>query len=474
LTSRRGAEMDTTSFQRARLIPVSGIKGDQEQERRATSALLAVIEAVPEFGRSILKPLGAPSGRVTAFIEPEFTLGDRKVRPDGLLVVERGKTTWSVAVEVKTGRNDLVAEQINSYIDVCRETGIDALLTISNQVLTLSGAHPTAGIDLRRLKKTSLAHYSWMRVLTEAQIQKEHRGVSDPDQAWILGELIRYLQTPASGALEFDDMGESWVSVRRAAMTGTLSAADPGVIEIAQRFESLLRFTSFKLSVRLGVEVEPVAGKLAKSDPVKHLKETCRMLVQDAALRGSIRVQDTIAPLEITVDIRAGQILTSIIVDAPKEGRAQTRVNWLLRQLKKSPPGLRIETRVKRAATAAAACLLSDAIDKPELLVPSDGKEISQFIITMISPMGTKRGTGRNSFVDSFLAAIDAAYQGVLENLHPWAPKAPRLPKGSVEVNAENHPAPVEMRHNQEAPAATQTSPPDTSRHTDLIEATQQ
>ena len=33
----------------ARLIPVLGIKGQAEQERRATSVLLAVMGAVPEF-----------------------------------------------------------------------------------------------------------------------------------------------------------------------------------------------------------------------------------------------------------------------------------------------------------------------------------------------------------------------------------------------------------------------------------------
>ncbi len=36
----------------ARLIPTSGINGADEQERRATSALLAVMSAVREFGRS--------------------------------------------------------------------------------------------------------------------------------------------------------------------------------------------------------------------------------------------------------------------------------------------------------------------------------------------------------------------------------------------------------------------------------------
>jgi hypothetical protein len=51
-------------------------------------------------------------------------------------------------------------------------------------------------------------------VLAEAVMQKEFRGVADPDQAWILGELIRYLEHSRSGAMEFEDMGESWVAVR--------------------------------------------------------------------------------------------------------------------------------------------------------------------------------------------------------------------------------------------------------------------
>jgi len=40
-------------------------------------------------------------------------------------------------------------------------------------------------------------------------MQKEHRGVADPGQAWILGELIRYLEHARSGALQFEDMGPS-------------------------------------------------------------------------------------------------------------------------------------------------------------------------------------------------------------------------------------------------------------------------
>jgi len=53
----------------ARLIPISSASGIEAQERRAASALLAVIAAVPEFGRALLKPLGALSGRIQTFVE---------------------------------------------------------------------------------------------------------------------------------------------------------------------------------------------------------------------------------------------------------------------------------------------------------------------------------------------------------------------------------------------------------------------
>ncbi len=64
--------MAEETWHQARLIPTSGINGADEQERRATSALLAVMTAVREFGRALTAPLGAPAGQVEAFIEVPF------------------------------------------------------------------------------------------------------------------------------------------------------------------------------------------------------------------------------------------------------------------------------------------------------------------------------------------------------------------------------------------------------------------
>src|ERR1041384_6197748 len=113
--------MTQSAWQVARLIPTSGINGADEQERRATSALLAVMSAVREFGRTITQPFGAPAGPVQTYIEVPFVLDGQKVIPDGVITVTRGSRTWTALLEVKTGTNELRAEQLESYLEVARE-----------------------------------------------------------------------------------------------------------------------------------------------------------------------------------------------------------------------------------------------------------------------------------------------------------------------------------------------------------------
>lgn len=83
----------------ARLIPAVGIRGQDEQEKRATSSLLAVMHAVPEFGHALLGPLGAPKGRIATYAEVQVKNGGGKTHiPDGAIIVERGKAAWRCLV----------------------------------------------------------------------------------------------------------------------------------------------------------------------------------------------------------------------------------------------------------------------------------------------------------------------------------------------------------------------------------------
>ncbi|MCW2680719.1 MAG: hypothetical protein JWM62_2120 [Frankiales bacterium] len=91
--------MAEEAWHEARLIPTSGINGPEEQERRATSALLAVMSSVREFGRVMTQPLGAPAGHLQTYIEVPFLLGESRVYPDGLIRSSRGSKTCTVRLE---------------------------------------------------------------------------------------------------------------------------------------------------------------------------------------------------------------------------------------------------------------------------------------------------------------------------------------------------------------------------------------
>ncbi len=93
------------------------------------------------------------------FIEVPFQLGDRRIYPDGLIRVARGRKTWTALVEVKTGTNELEVAQLESYLDVAREQGFDALVTISNEIPPAAGQQPTK-VDKRKLRRVALHHYS--------------------------------------------------------------------------------------------------------------------------------------------------------------------------------------------------------------------------------------------------------------------------------------------------------------------------
>lgn len=418
----------------ARLIPTSGINGADEQERRATSALLAVMGSVKEFARTLTQPLGAPAGQLATYIEVPFQLGDKKVFPDGLLRAKWGQREWTALVEVKTGTNVLVAEQLENYLDVAREHGFDALITISNEIPPAAGVHPTT-VDKRKLKKVSLHHWSWSEVLTHAVMQKEFRGVADPDQAWILGELIRYLEHPKSGALSFDDMGANWVPVREAVTAGTLRKTDTIAIDVASRFDALVRFACLKLGRQLGAEVTPVMSRTLANDPAARTSALVESLVASGTLAASIRIPNAVAPLEILADLRSNRITCHFDLEAPKEGKPTTRVNWALRQLREAPDSVRVEAFVKgqRAGTAE---LLRDLRGDPTKLVHDAKKEIRLFRIAQSHPLGTKRSGIRGSFIDSMLHAIDTTYGDVGQKLKAWSATPPRL-RSALEVEVE-------------------------------------
>lgn len=410
----------------ARLIPIASGTGVEAQERRAASALLAVMAAVPEFGRALLRPLGAPAGRIESFIEIPFKLTGKAIRPDGIVAVTRVGKTWGAIVETKTGPNPVNADQVNLYLDLARELGFEAVVSISNQYVTSSSDYPVE-VDGRKLRRVKLSHWSWVDILTEAVVQKEHRGISDPDQAYILGELIRYLSDPRSGALSFEGMGPHWTTVRDGARDQTLRKGDPSVVGVGARWDELIRYLALSLTKELGQDVRQ---SLPTSERTADARRSGLVdsLVSRGRLYAELQVPNVAGTLQVEADLRARQVLVSTRLEAPREGRSKSRVSWLLRQLQDSPESLKVEARVARGHSTLAASLRA-AREDPQLLYPEAPREIRQFILSLGRNMGVKRDASRGSFVASVIGATEDFYREVLQNLRVWKAAPPKLRK---------------------------------------------
>lgn len=355
--------------------------------------------------------------------------------PDGAVVVYAPRVgRWSCFVEVKTGDDELRPEQIEGYCELALKAGVDAILTISNQITSAPDISPVS-LPPRKGKRPKgypqLFHLSWWRVLAEAVVQHQHRGVSDPDQAWILGELIAYLDHERSGIGGFQDMGPGWVQVREGARNKTLDAKSEAVLDIADRWEQMIEYLGLGLYRDLGQRVETVRPR--GETPEGRLTTVAATLANEAILRAEVRVTDAVAPMEITADLRGQKVFTSVEVPAPEDLKRPTaRVNWLLRQLAKTDSrDVSVEALFLRKVSTTAPL---DAVrERADVLAhPADPRQPPRRLrVTMRREMGVKRAKGPGSFIFETRRQVVDFYREVVQGLTPPPRKAPQLPLGS-------------------------------------------
>ncbi|MEU0543650.1 TerD family protein [Nocardia sp. NPDC005978] len=416
------AELD--SWQPARLFSVVGVGAGEEQEGRATSALIATMQAVRPFARAVCARIGAPAGTFEGYVEVQYTKGESKVIPDAVLKVSRGSRMWTGLLEVKTGNGKLRREQLENYLDIARRQKYDVVVSLSNDVPASAGELPVQ-VDRRKLTKVALRHLSWAEVAHEARMLLAHGGIEDPLQAWMLGEFLRYLDHPRSGAVEFVDMGRHWVAVRDAVGAGTLRASDQKALAVADTWVSLSRHLALRLTAELGVTVKHVLPRRHRTDPVARNAAVAERLAADGSFEAVFQIPDTAGDLTVCADLRTNRVRCRTTLDAPNEGTAGRRVSWLLKQLEGAPGELQVEAVFSEKGTEA--CELLDSL-RSDPKSPTAGRtgEITSFALQQTFTMGKGRSGTAASFITSVKAATDGFYGAVVQPLRSWVPAAPR------------------------------------------------
>lgn len=418
------------SGQLARLIPTVA---DSKKEERATSCLLASFMVVPAFAKEVLSEAGASVGkrvRIESYTEVVFKCADnkKKSRPDGLIVMHQGSKTWTALVESKVGSAELTKEQIEEYLDLAKEHDVDAVITISNQFATTPSNHPVQ-VSKSKMRSVKLYHFSWLSLISKIVLLTDNKEVDDPEQAYILSELVRYLRHDFSGVSSLTSMHRNWKDASVQIHQGGLLKKNSEIAEnTVSSWHQLIRHLSLNLSMKIGELVSLSLSRARAKDAELNFQEDCGSLIKDSCLNAEFDIPNAASRLNFSADFMRRTLNISMKLEAPKDkSRATSSINWLVRQLK----DIKSEDVIVRAhwpkRIPMTSSPLSKVIEDQKILIPDNVSDLPVYLEVARVVGLSKRFGGTKTFVEDASNEFLAFYENVGQHLSKWVAKAPQV-----------------------------------------------
>jgi len=430
----------------ARLFPVLP---ESKKEERATSVLLSVLTIVPDFSSRILEVCEvkvSPRTVISGYTEVSFKGEHANLRPDGLLIVSNQKSTWTALIESKIGNSAHSDDQVESYLNIAKEQGINAVITISNQYTASPQIHPSYSKKPKH-KNISLYHFSWASINAASILLIENKSVSDKEQAFILHELTRFLSHESSGISSTISLPKSWKTICDEVFQGIpIKKTSPETADLVAAWFQLLRYSTISLSLALSRSCIVNLARKHVADNNQRIQDSISLLVSKNLLSGAIQVPDAASNLEIEIDLNKRTLKLSSKIQTPKDVK-QTRaaMNFAFGQFKNTDDVSLLIKFNWPGRIAATQGVLIDYLEeeKRPQLVPEGfkGLPVSAEIIRIIDlGAGIKSNKKLNEL---FNEEVINYYRNSLQIMKNWQPKAPKVKRQTVVSNDEVNIAPV-------------------------------
>ncbi len=414
----------------ARLFPVLSTTS---KEGRTTSIVLACMSKIDEFGAQLLASVGQKVGRrakIQTFTEIVFEKQPTEIkeRPDGLIVLSVGNRQWRAIVEAKVGNSDLEPDQIERYRNLAKDNGIDCVITISNQFATSPQSHPLAAIRKGR-SKVPVYHWSWMHILTVADLLLSTESIADVDQLLLLNELRRFLSHESAGVKGFDRMPKEWSELNKLVSSGgAIPAKSPVAAKVLEAWHQETRDLSLILSRMTGMTVTEKLPRSHRGNPGQRQRDEFALLKGTSKLLCDLQIPDAAAPIEVCVDLMRRSIDVGMSLRAPEDKKStKARLNWVLRQLKNTDSESLFLRLLWPGTSEPTQYSVSDLRNEPDLA--AKGKEHlspHSFHIFVSEKLGAKFMQQTN-FVTELERIVPLFYGEVGAHLSAWVRKAPHL-----------------------------------------------
>ena len=426
---------------------------DQSQERRAASVVLASLMSVHEFRTHLLRSIGArcnSRSKIDCFTEISFAddRDDAKAdRPDGLILVTTGRNTWRALVEIKVGSEPLKVSQMENYLDIAANHGVDAVITISNEYVSSHAEQPGSlkGVDGRKLRSRQLVHWSWAFLLNEALVwMKEHkdseRNIEDKDQQYILGEFVRFCRDENSGInIKYGRMGKSWQTTCKH-FQGSAPCTDAELSEAVSSWQQLVRSLALQLGMLLGEHVEVSLSRSSRRNPELRLSDNIQHIKQQQELSATLLIPHAASPLTILIDVRAKTARFTMTVNANRDrATAKGVVNAFLKTVRGDDNALIVDALMARRSNNVSVSMKDIINSSGSKLYSKCQDRPRQFRIT--KTVDFHQGTfnsPRNTFPETLFGGLKKYYETVGQHLTNWEASAPRIAPDSQAVAVTN------------------------------------
>ena len=301
------------------------------------------------------------------------------------------------------------------------------MLTLSNQLVALP-AHVPYAVPKKFGKSVRFFHLSWISVLTQASlILRDLEGV-DPEQAFVLREVVRYLEHPSSGVRRFDRMNPEWRPlVRGIRNQRSFHRSSPEVENAVASWFQLERDICLMLGRRLNARIDVRLSRKHSADPSARFRDACDALAATQTLRSALVVPNAAGDFEMEADLPRRTIACSMKLSAPRDRKtASGRTNWLLRQLR-GVAGDDVIVRAFWPGAQKTQALLSEVrADVGRLAGERAGAAPTSFELAMIRDLAG-RCEGPKTFVEELKALAPEYYDRIGQRLRRWIPPPPPI-----------------------------------------------
>ena len=328
----------------SRLIPLG-----KDDEMAMTSVFLSALKLVKEFRYLFFDQADlTKKGNLYCYTEVEFPFiyktpefkNEEKSRFDGLaLVVGGGKIKDACIFEMKYGSAKIEKEQIEKYIRLAKNLGIQKIISVSNQFVTKPTDYPVS-INTKKWSG-QLYHFSWSYIVFLAQILLKKNGtdIEDIDQQNIMDEVVRYLQD-CDGIKHFDSMKttEKWHTlVNDLASIYVKPEYKKDREDIVESWIQEEKDLALKLSYLLsGKKFTPIKIKTKYKTLSERIEKESEQLKEKRALFSVYDIPDAVSPMNIKVDFRARSFFVTMTVDVPNDKTAKGKIGFIKKYVKKA------------------------------------------------------------------------------------------------------------------------------------------